>query len=299
MSKYNKFISQPQKHEVSLPNPQTIDWKQVARDIPSMAVIVSACRRAGKSYLCREIVYNICPIYKPDLVVLFSETADFNDDFDYISPHFKFSTFDEEKLGNFIEQQEEHMKKYKKLKKEGKDRGKKPPSILMIFDDIAHVKDVFWSKNLMKLFTVGRHIACTVVFLTQNLSSLAPIMRKNSDVIITFKDPNFNNQKILIEQHMCLKSDTNFRKQCREWMDVCLNQEYMALCICMFKVQQSKELTDYVYQYKASHNAPKFRVGQKEFWQENQAKLNSQSNKGPKTRGLGLSAQALELFEKL
>lgn len=129
-----------------------------------MAIIVSACRRSGESCLCREIVYNICPVYTPDLVILFSETADFNDDFDYIPSNFIFNNFDEQKLADFIEQQEEHMKKHKKLKKDGKNKGKNPPSFLIIFDDIAHDKTVFWSKTLSKIFVLGRHINISTIF---------------------------------------------------------------------------------------------------------------------------------------
>lgn len=72
------------------------------------------------------------------------------------------------------------------------------------------------------------------------MSSIAPIMRKNSDTIVTFIDPNYNKQKCLVEQHMCLKADASFRKEANKWMDVCLSEECMSLCICCYKVQQSK-----------------------------------------------------------
>ena len=100
--------------------PQRVDFRQIAKDIDSASIIISACRRSGKTFLCREIMRDMCSVYKPDLVILFSETADFNPDFEYISPFFKFSKLDEDKLDSFIKAQEELMMKYRKEEKDYK-----------------------------------------------------------------------------------------------------------------------------------------------------------------------------------
>ena len=144
--------------------PQTADWVQIANDIPSPAIIISACRRSGKTFLTRDILHQMCQVSKPDCVLLFSETADFNDDFDYVPEQFKYNHLDQELVKKFVDQQEKSMKQYKSMKKRHPNYDKEPSSIVMIFDDVAHDKKVFHSEILGKLFILGRHIRCCLLY---------------------------------------------------------------------------------------------------------------------------------------
>jgi len=253
--------------------PREADWVQIAKDIECPAIIISACRRSGKTYLTRDILHKMGPIYKWDVAILFSETADFNSDFDYIPEQFKYNHLDQDLLGKFIEQQEKTMKQHKAMKKRNKSYDKEPSSVLVIFDDVAHDKKVFHSEKIGKLFILGRHIKMSVIFLTQHLHALAPKFRNNADVICTFRDPNWHNRKCL-EEGFCTLSVAN-KKLVQKYIDTCLGEAYKCVVICMYKVQQASKMNDYIYTYKAPEGEPQFKLGQKVFWSKSKQSLNS------------------------
>lgn len=262
--------------------PQTADWEQIAQDIPSPAIIISACRRSGKTFLTRDILHKMCKISRPDCVLLFSETADFNSDFDYVPEQFKYNSLDQDLVKKFVDQQEKTMKQYKSMKKKHPNYDKEPSSVVMIFDDVAHDKKVFHSEILGKLFILGRHIRIGVVFLTQHLHALAPKFRNNADVICTFRDPNWNNRKCLQDGFMTLSAAD--RKLVQKFMDKCLGEAYKCVVVCMYKVQQAEKMSDYIYTYKAPKETPKFKLGQKIFW----------SSKKPHFKTIGKKSIELE-----
>lgn len=136
--------------------PQQVNWFEIGDDLDSACICISAKRRSGKTYLLREMLYFMCQKMKPDLVILFSETSDFNTDFDYVSEYFKYNKYDEEKLMRYIHQQEENMKLYKQKKKKNKNYNKEPPHILVLMDDVAHDKSVFYSHAIGQLAILGR-----------------------------------------------------------------------------------------------------------------------------------------------
>ena len=40
-------------------DPQTADFTQIAKNIESASIIISSCRRSGKTHLTREIMYHM------------------------------------------------------------------------------------------------------------------------------------------------------------------------------------------------------------------------------------------------
>lgn len=245
--------------------PKEADWSQIANDIEHPAIIISACRRSGKTFLTRDILHTMCKVSKPDVAILFSETSNFNDSYDFIPDKFKYNKFDQEKVSQFIEEQEKIMKQYKSRQKKRCCK-EDPPSILMIFDDVAHDRTVFHSPTLGKLFILGRHIRISVIFLTQHLHALSPKMRNNADVICVFRDPNIHNRKVL-EDQFCTLSISQ-KKLTQSYLDSCLGEAYRCIVVCMYKVQEADGLDDYIYTYKASKDIPKYRLGQKMFWSD-------------------------------
>ena len=123
-------------------------------------------------------------------------------------------------------------------------------------------KKLFYSDVIGEPFIMARHIKVMVVFLTQHLNALSPKMRNNADVIISFRDPNWNNRRTLQDQFMTL-SPMN-RKLVQQYMDKCLGEAYRCIVVCVYMVQQANTLSDYIYIYKAQKNGPKFRLGQPE-----------------------------------
>jgi len=274
-------------------NPEMVNWSEIGEDLDSACICISAKRRSGKTFLCREMCYYLGQKIKPDLVVLFSETADFNDDFDYVSEYFKYNHYDEEIMMKFIHQQEDNMKLYKQKKKKNKNYNKEPPHLLFILDDVAHDKNVFYSKAIGQLAVLGRHIRCSCIMLTQYLCAFSPKFRQNCDLIITFRDPDYNLKKYIIDSFMTL--DVNSRSAVKPYIDKCFQEPYMAMVIKVYKIQEARTLSDYIGYYKASKNPPKFKLGQKEFWAKQIAIRN---NKKKANLTDGLDAKNLKFYSK-
>ena len=214
-------------------DPQTADFTQIAKDIESASIIISSCRRSGKTHLTREIMYHMGKVYKVDLCLLFSNTASYNPDFEYVSEFYKYDGLDEALLKKFVNQQKETMKLHRAMTKKNKSYNKQPPKPAIIFDDVAHEKNLFYSDVIGELFIMARHIKVMVVFLTQHLNALSPKMRNNADVIISFRDPNWNNRRTLQDQFMTLSSMN--RKLVQQYMDKCLGEAYRCIVVCVYK----------------------------------------------------------------
>lgn len=273
--------------------PKQVDWLEIGEDLDSACICISAKRRSGKTFLCREMCYYLGQKLKPDLVVLFSETADFNDDFNYVPERFKYNHFDENILMKFITQQQENMKLYKQKKKKNKTYNKSPPHILFIMDDVASDKNVFYSKAIGMLAVQGRHIKCSCIMLTQYLCAFAPKFRQNCDIIITFRDPDYNLKKYIIDSFMTL--DINSRKAVKPYIDRVFDEPYKAMVIMVYKIQEAYKLSDYIGYYKASKNPPKFKLGQKIFYQKSIAQKHNHKRNNLTD---GLDAKNLKFYSK-
>ena len=267
-------------------SPEIVDWSKIGNDLDSICMCISAKRRSGKTYLCRELCYHLGKQMKWDLVILFSETADFNDDFDYVSEYYKYNHYDEDILNRFIKQQETNMKIYKQKRKKNPRYDKEPPLLLIILDDVAHTKEVFFSRAIGQLAVLGRHIRCSCIVLTQHLCAFSPKFRQNCDILITFRDPDYNLKKYIIDSFMTL--DVNSRKEVKPYIDKCFGEPFKAMVIMIYKIQEAYKLSDYVGYFKAGKNKPKFKLGQKEFWQKDLAlrDKNSSKRKGLNTKDM-------------
>ena len=273
--------------------PKQVDWLEIGEDLDSACICISAKRRSGKTYLLREMLYYMCQKLKPDIAILFSETSDFNDDFDYVPERFKYNKYDEEILMKFIHQQEENMKLYKQKKKKNKNYNKEPPHILVLMDDVAHDKKVFYSQAIGQLAILGRHIRISTVVLTQHLTAFSPKFRQNCDIVITFRDPDYNLKKYIIDSFMTL--DINSRKAVKPYIDRVFDEPYKAMVIMVYKIQEARKLSDYIGYYKASKNPPKFKLGQKIFYQKSIAQKHNHRRNNLTD---GLDAKNLKFYSK-
>lgn len=281
-----------QEGDADMEMPETMDWKQASKDIECPAMILCGVRRSGKSHATREILYQMCTQMKPDLVVLFSYSAELSDDFDYVPDFYKYNSFDEDRIQKFLDQQTESTKRYRAMKKKNKSYDKKPAHILFIFDDIAHDKHVFHSKALGELFIMGRHKFCSVVLLSQHLSALPPRVRNNSDIICSFRDANWYNRQCLRDQFMTLSSTS--RKEVQKFMDKTLGEPHRMCVVCIYKIQQANKLSDFIFTYLAPKKTPKFKLAQKQFW----SKETALKPKHHKKNVLQLEEEYLKPFRK-
>ena len=79
-------------------------------------ILICSKRNSGKSVLCRHLIYYFVNKYNYDFIVLFSNTAGFNGDYDFLENNniFKFDKF-EDKIKAILKYQEDNRKKNKKV----------------------------------------------------------------------------------------------------------------------------------------------------------------------------------------
>jgi len=274
-------------------NINEMDIEKLSKELDSISMIISAPRRSGKTHLIRDILFKMGQYCKWDLIILYSETALFNVDYDYISDKFKFDHYDSEHLEKIINQQSHNMIKYKKQKM----KGKQPPKILIILDDCISGNKILYDENIAKLYTLGRHLKISVIFLTQHLNALSPKIKKNSDVLIFFRNPDLEQSKELQDRYMHLFNDD--RKKISNIIDRIYDEPYKCVVVCVYKIQKAEKISDYIYYYRAPEAKPEqFRLGQPQFWIESNEPRKDEEDYDTK-RGLCVPAKELDkVFKK-
>ena len=134
-------------------------------------ILITSKRASGKSVLVRDLIKNLFDKFSYDFMVLFSDTAKFNGDYDFIKSEFIFTTDEiEEKLDKILKIQEKNVK------------AKKNINGLILLDDVKlHAK----SKKLMDLSSMGRHYKLTCILSTQFPKQIVgTIIRNNLDYLI-------------------------------------------------------------------------------------------------------------------
>ena len=136
-------------------NVQSIESLNIAQH---SFIVICSKRCSGKSVLVKNLVKDMLDKYEYDLILIFSETAHLQDDFNFIAPEQMFRTDDlEEKIHKILKIQEKNIK------------GKKKVNLLIILDDVKlHNK----SKQLINLSSLGRHFLITVIMSVQFCKNL-------------------------------------------------------------------------------------------------------------------------------
>ena len=280
-------------------HPKTFNFREFINEVDSPTIVVSAARRAGKSHLTTDIVHQIAPKLKPEVVVLFSETSYLSGDFSFVPKMFNFENYNESVLNEFVRTQADIISV---LKRKGKTK-KDYPKLLIIFDDVISDQKAFYSSSLNRLFTTGRHLNISFIFITQYLWALSPKQRGNIDLLILFKDPNYKNNKSVRENFITLnysKDDIN------DYVKEATEEKHRAMVLTLYKFQSVSRLDEYIFTYKSSPELPEFKLGNKIYWkeQENEDKTKRGALEHPKPKkynkknALDLSKQEIKDIQK-
>lgn len=197
-------------------------------------------------------------------VFLFSQTAKVQSDaYQFIPEQNKFTNMDN--LEQLLEMQYNLIAKNKKKGKHKKVRS----TMLIIFDDIINADGFKKNKTLADIFVLGRHYKDNLgslvdtLILSQNFTSIGPIMRKNSNFIIHGRLDSYSDRKAIIESYL---STTNTRKQGYGFVKALNATPYAFLFI--FHTKSNKlSMTDYAYSALAPAKQPKFKIGSKRQWE--------------------------------
>lgn len=132
---------------------------------------VASKRNSGKTFLVTDVVKTLLKQKKVDMVVVLSNTAGLNKDFDFLPPGLVMK-FKEDVLKSIWDRQA-------KKDKEKRDH------ILVILDDVLSDHRAVHSEMLGRLYSAGRHVSCSVICISQVANIvLTPVMKQNSDFIL-------------------------------------------------------------------------------------------------------------------
>ena len=148
-----------------------------------LSITISGKRNSGKTVLLRDLCYQLKDKYSE--VYLFSNTASYQPlVFDFIKKENIFIGLNVAKIQELWNAQGTMTEKL--LKKNPNPDHEKVDKILILFDDIVGDPKIRTSDELAQLFTRGRHVYISQIFLTQSVVGIPPIMRRNVDLAIAF-----------------------------------------------------------------------------------------------------------------
>ncbi len=137
-------------------------------------ILISSKRQTGKTVFLRNLIKYYIDKYEFDVIILFSDTAKFTDDYKFLDQNLIYKTDElEPKLSKILKIQEKNILK------------KKIVNLLIILDDVKiHSK----SKELINLSTMGRHFKITTILSSQYPKQLVSSSIRNNLSYIFIND---------------------------------------------------------------------------------------------------------------
>jgi hypothetical protein len=201
----------------------------------------------GKSTLITSLLYEKRAIFPSALIM--SGTEDSNGHYKKIVPStFVFNKLNEKKIEDYITRQ-----------KIAKRHLNNPWSVLLL-DDCTDDPKLFNKPLFQGIFKNGRHWKSLFIISLQYCMDIKPVIRTNVDGVFILRETNLRNRKSLWENYAGIVPD--FSLFCRI-MDE-LTSSYTALYI--HNQNQSNNLEDCIFWYKAKQVPKDFKLGSKDFW---------------------------------
>ena len=133
-----------------------------------------AKRGSGKSFLTKYLVHHWIENKDIDDVMVFTNTNEVNNEYDYLKKKFIFNRYDEKTMKKIIETQKQQIIKHPK----------KTKNILVIMDDVIGSLDSY-SPTVRELITQGRHYKISLILNIQiSKREFSTDFRKNADYFL-------------------------------------------------------------------------------------------------------------------
>lgn len=217
-------------------DPKTIN------DITGGVIAIIAPTGSGKTILLKDILYHTHTNFKK--IILMSETAKLQKDYDFFDRSLIYDHFNEEELKNTWG---ENSNRKRKEKEKG---------TLIILDDIINDPAFKKSKVLNDIATGGRLCNIMVILLSQDFNSIVPKVRKNIRIAIAFELASKKERDKFVEQFLSVENnmvgDILFKKITKE--------KYRSIVVLVHKV--GYPIDEKVYSYVANPNV-KFSIKNK------------------------------------
>lgn len=228
---------------------------EIPKESAGICGIIYGKRGAGKTVALTDFVYQNKKCW--DEVYLFSQTAFLQKGvYDYVPEEHQFDSFDVDSLNKIISHQLEDVDM--KLKNNEQTAIK---HLLFIFDDVISDERIRHTPAFNQLFTMGRHLRCSALVLTQSVGGrdgISKVVRDNVDFVVAFFPYNELDRDAIVERYLSLH-----HKKIGDMVikDITI-QEFTSIAIVIRK-PASRRYEDYVFRWKANPKVPKFMIGSK------------------------------------
>jgi hypothetical protein len=222
----------------------------------SPMIVLIGKKDTGKSFLVRDILYNLHDAFPVGTVISGSEAT--NEFFQNMVPSkFIHDRYQPPIIKNVIKRQVEAKTARNRDSTKSID-----PRAFLILDDCLYDKTWINEESTRFVFMNGRHIDLTTIITMQYPLGITPNLRTNVDFIFILRETITKNRKIIYENYAGMFP--TFQMFCH-FMDTCTeNYECLVICNCV----QSNNLADQVFWYKATPH-PDFRLCDPSTWADN------------------------------
>ena len=213
-------------------------------------VVLIGKRDTGKSFLCRDILYNHKDVPVGQVI---SGTEGANQFYSKIVPKlFIHDEFKTDIVQNMLQRQKIMIEKI-----HGGEN--LDPRAFLILDDCLY--DNQWTKDkyMRSVFMNGRHYKLLFLLTMQYALGIPPNLRTNIDYVFILRENYVSNRKRLYEHYAGMFP--SFEMFCQV-MDQC-TENYE--CLVINNNAKSNKLSDQVFWYKAEAK-PEFQIGGESYW---------------------------------
>ena len=228
----------------------------------SPMIVVIGKKDTGKSFLVRDILFNVQHAFPVGTVI--SATEAVNEFFQRMVPSkFIHDTYKPEIVTNVIKRQM-NVKQTRNTDKgsKGGNSSIDPRAFLILDDCLYSAKSWINEESTRFVFMNGRHIDLMTIITMQYPLGITPNLRTNVDFIFILRENILGNRKRIYENYAGMFP--TFDMFC-SFMDQC-TENYEGLVIC--NNVSSNKLEDQVFWYKAADHPP-FRLCDQSLWANN------------------------------
>jgi hypothetical protein len=227
----------------------------------SPMIVVIGKKDTGKSFLVRDILYNVQNEFPVGTVISGTEVA--NEFFQHMVPskliHDKYKP---DIVMNTIKRQLAVKTSRNQDKNRGGGNSNIDPRAFLILDDCLYDSSWIQQESTRYVFMNGRHIDLMTIITMQYPLGITPNLRTNVDFIFILRETMINNRKRIYDNYAGMFP--TFEMFC-QFMDQC-TEDYNCLVIC--NGVSSNKLEDQVFWYKASDHPP-FKLCDDALWIDN------------------------------
>ena len=227
-------------------------------------VVLIGKRETGKSFLCKDILYNHSNIPVGQVI---SGTEAANEFYSKMVPKlFIHEEYQPAIIQNILKRQKMMLEKSKANKSID-------PRAFLVLDDCLYDNTWTKDKNVRSLFMNGRHFKILFMITMQYALGIPPNLRTNIDYIFILRENYMSNRKRLYEHYAGMFP--NFEMFCQV-MDQC-TENYE--CLVIHNNAKSNKLTDQVFWYKAEPH-DEVKLGSRQFWEFGEREQSNSQEEG-------------------